>query len=113
MGLPQNAEDLHSTQSTTGGPHVLNNSLDQAVNVNTISGNSKSFNIASDVPYQNINTPVFDFGNPEWNDLFQASETLDPSISLPQGDGMDPYIGFDIPFWLGQDQYQDMLQDRN
>lgn len=65
------------------------------------------------MPYQNINTPVFDFGSSEWNDFLQASETLDPIIPLPQGDGMDPYIGFDIPFWLGQDQYQDMLHDRS
>ena len=32
--------------------------------------------------------------------------------ALCAGDAMDPYAGFDIPFWLGQDQYWDMVNER-
>lgn len=112
-GLPQDPTGSHNTRSAAGGTNGPNNGLGQATNSTPLLDNTQSFNSTSAMPYHSINTPVFDFGVSEWNDFLQASESLDPSISLPQGDGMDPYIGFDIPFWLGQDQYQDMLHDRN
>ena len=60
----------------------------------------------------NLNAPVFDFGTSEWSDFLQTNPSLAPNTQLQSLDNIDPYIGFDIPFWLGQDQYFDMLHDR-
>lgn len=40
-----------------------------------------------------------------------ARSGLDGSIPLPGDDGLDPFAGFDIPFWLGQDQYSGMVNE--
>jgi hypothetical protein len=55
----------------------------------------------------------FNLGNTEWNTFMEAggNDGLGPTLSA--GDTMDPYAGFDIPFWLGQDQYWDMVNERN
>ena len=112
-GLPQDHASSHSMQTGTGESNAPSNSMSQAANANPLAENAQTFNSGPSVPYQNINTPVFDFGSSEWSDFIQASETFDSSASLPQADSMDPYIGFDIPFWLGQDQYWDMVHDRS
>ncbi|KAF2013961.1 hypothetical protein BU24DRAFT_250182 [Aaosphaeria arxii CBS 175.79] len=45
-----------------------------------------------------------------WEDFMQNNGTFDSSASMPT-DGADPFAGFDIPFWLGQDQYAGMLNE--
>jgi hypothetical protein len=70
---------------------------------------------ASAVP---VNNPPNDFagfnlGNTEWNTFMQAGENDGLGPTLSAGDTMDPYAGFDIPFWLGQDQYWDIINERN
>jgi hypothetical protein len=55
----------------------------------------------------------FDLGSTEWNNFMQASGNGGLGPTLYAGDTMDPYTGFDIPFWLGQDQYWDMINERN
>jgi hypothetical protein len=87
--------------------------MEQATGASHADENVQSFGNAPSFLYNNVNTPVFDLGGTEWSNFIQANETLGLDVSLPQGDGIDPYIGFDIPFWLGQDQYWDMLQDRS
>lgn len=112
-GLPQGHTRSHAMQSTADGSTAPNSTLTQAANTAQSTENVQPFDSASSAQHQIINTPVFDFGNPEWSDFIQANETLNSSAPLPQASSMDPYIGFDIPFWLGQDQYWDMLHDRN
>lgn len=112
-GLPHDSIESFVTQSVVSGPSGASNRPSQATHPASLLESARPLNAVPALPYQNTNTPVFDFGNSEWNEFLHASETLDPSIPLSQGDGMDPYIGFDIPFWLGQDQYQDMLHDRS
>lgn len=112
IGLSHEVTNPYGSHSAAGGSNGHDDEFRQDVSAIQVSENAQSFNMASAVPQQNISTPVFDFGNSEWTDFMQASDTFDSSIPLPQADSMDPYIGFDIPFWLGQDQYQDMLQDR-
>ena len=112
-GLSQGATNSYGIQPAAGGSNGHDNEFLQGPNPAPVPEDAQSFNIASAMPHQDINTPVFDFGNSEWTDFMQASDTFDSSIPLPQADSMDPYIGFDIPFWIGQDQYQDMLQDHS
>jgi len=112
-GLPQERAGAYAMQSVAVGSVAPNNSMGQTASANPQAGNVQTFNGTSSVTYQSISTPIFDFGSSEWSDFIQANEGLDSSVPLPQVDGMDPYIGFDIPFWLGQDQYWDMLHDRN
>ncbi|KAF3044267.1 hypothetical protein E8E12_001901 [Didymella heteroderae] len=111
-GLPQEITNSYGIQPAAGGSNDHDNRFRQGVNTLAVPENAESFTAASPMPQQSINIPVFDFGNSEWTDFMQASDTFDSSIPLSQVDSMDPYIGFDIPFWLGQDQYQDILQDR-
>lgn len=112
-GLSQGATNSYGIQSAAGGSNGHDNEFMQGANTAPVPEDAQSLNIASVVSHQSMNTPVFEFGNSEWTDFMQASDTFNSSIPLPQADSMDPYIGFDIPFWLGQDQYQDMLQDRS
>jgi hypothetical protein len=112
-GLSQEATNSYGIQPVAGGSNGHDNEFLQGVNSAPMPEHAQSFNIASAMPHQATNTPVFDFGNSEWIDFMQASDTCDSSIPLPQANSVDPYIGFDIPFWLGQDQYQDILQDRS
>lgn len=111
--LPQENRSSYATQSVTEGPSTPNDSLSHVTSANLSAGDLHSLsNTSSAIPYESTNTPVFDFGSSEWSDFIQANETLDASAPLPQEGSMDPYIGFDIPFWLGQDQYWDILHDR-
>lgn len=90
-----------------------NSDIGQAAGADQQSENAQPLDNTLSLPHQSISTPIFGFGSSEWNEFIQAHENLDLSAQLPQANGMDPYIGFDIPFWLGQDQYWDMLHDRN
>lgn len=108
-GLSQKATNSYGIQPAAGGLNGQDNDFRQGVNLITVPENAQSFDVGSAMPHQAMNTPVFDFGNSEWTDFMQASDTFDSSMPIPQADSMDPYIGFDIPFWFGQDQYQDML----
>ncbi|KAF9700409.1 hypothetical protein EKO04_001499 [Ascochyta lentis] len=112
-GLSQDRSSSHVARSGAGPPTRPNNNTAQTSGASQNPEAVPSFENASSFSYQNVNTPVFDFGSSEWSDFIQGSETLASNTMLPQTDSMDPYIGFDIPFWLGQDQYWDMLYDRN
>lgn len=112
-GLLKEATDAYGAQSTAGGLNPHDDRFLQTMNAVPAPENVQSFNIASTMSHQSMSGGVFDFGNSEWTDVMQASDAFDSSIALQQADSVDPYIGFDIPFWLGQDQYQEMLQDRN
>ncbi|KAF3006458.1 hypothetical protein E8E13_003116 [Curvularia kusanoi] len=108
-GLPQEAPMPSGTTSAAIAPTAVTHAPSRAAGHAQVVGDAQT----SEVPLGNTNTPVFNFGNPEWSDFLQANETLDSNAQLPpQLDNMDPYVGFDIPFWLGQDQYWDMLHDR-
>jgi hypothetical protein len=109
-GLPQEAIASNDTQTAAIAPTVSSNTNHQAEGALHSAGNAQPL----DAPLNNntINAPVFDFGTSEWSDFLQANNSLAPNTQLPSLDSIDPYIGFDIPFWLGQDQYFDMLHDR-
>lgn len=47
----------------------------------------------------------------QWNEFMQTGTTFDQSMAIAGGEGLDPFSGFDIPFWLGQDQYWGMIND--
>lgn len=113
MGLTQEHTDSLTTQSAVCGSTSFNNTSTQGLGAPPPVKNPQPYDDASFAQNYNTNAPVFDFGSSEWSDILQANDDLDTDASLPQGGGMDPYIGFDIPFWLGQDQYWDMLHDRN
>lgn len=113
MGLPEEHVDSHATQSAARGMPSYNSTSTQASGAPQQAQNLQPYDTVPLAASNNSNPPVFDFGSSEWSDFLQANDTLDASASLPQVDDMDPYIGFDIPFWLGQDQYWDMLHDRN
>ena len=100
-GLPQEVTASEDTQTITVAPTAASNANHQSA------GNAQPF----DTPLNSntINAPVFDFRTSEWSDFLQSNHPLTPNAQL---DSIDPYIGFDIPFWLGQDQYFDMLHDR-
>jgi hypothetical protein len=108
-GLPQEAIASNDTQTAAIAPTASSNANYQAEGA-LHSGNAQQL----DAPLNSNNThaPVFDFGTSEWSDFLQANHSLAPNTQLPPLDTIDPYIGFDIPFWLGQDQYFDMLHDR-
>ncbi|KAJ8118776.1 hypothetical protein OPT61_g319 [Boeremia exigua] len=112
MGLPQEHVDSSAAPSAAGGLTSSTDALTQTSSAPQLIENLQATDNATFVPNNSVNAPVFDFGSSEWSDFLQANETLDASAPLPQVDGLDPYIGFDIPFWLGQDQYWDMLHDR-
>ncbi|OAG11281.1 uncharacterized protein CC84DRAFT_1079410 [Paraphaeosphaeria sporulosa] len=44
-------------------------------------------------------------------DFSQNGLTLDQSFPFSSNDDHDPFAGFDIPFWLGQDQYAGMINE--
>jgi hypothetical protein len=108
-GLPQEAIASNDTQTAAIAPTASSNANYQVEGA-LHSGNAQQL----DAPLNSNNThaPVFDFGTSEWSDFLQANHSLAPNTQLPPLDTIDPYIGFDIPFWLGQDQYFDMLHDR-
>lgn len=112
-GLLQDLAGSHTVQSAAGRSSGPNIGLSQASGAPQQAENIQLFNNGLSIPYNNMNTPVFDFGSSEWSDFIQANENLDTSTTLLQADGIDQYIGFDIPFWLGQDQSWDMMHDRN
>lgn len=109
-GLPADQMKSHGVQPAGAALNVSNDSLGQPASAHQY---GPSLDDVSGLTYPASNTPVFNFSNSEWSDFVQANETLDSDATLPQVDGLDPYVGFDIPFWLGQDQYWDMLHDRN
>lgn len=113
MGLPQEHGDSCATHSAARGLTPFTNASMQASGVPSAVDNEPGYNATTFAPNSNTNTPVFDFGSSDWSGFLQTSDTFEASAQLPQVDNMDPYIGFDIPFWLGQDQYWDMLHDRN
>ncbi|KAF2108171.1 fungal-specific transcription factor domain-containing protein [Lophiotrema nucula] len=55
--------------------------------------------------------PPSDFAVPQWSDYMQANLNFDASVPFGGDDGSDPFSGFDIPFWLGQDQYSGMINE--
>lgn len=50
-------------------------------------------------------------GPVSWIDYMTSNNGITEIIPLPSNDGADPFAGFDIPFWLGQDQYSGMVND--
>lgn len=112
-GLGQEIAGSSDTQSTAVPPNVFVNAIGQAPDAPKPSEQVQNFDNAPSIAMNNINTPIFDFGDSEWSDYLQANELFDANAPLSQLDAVDPYIGFDIPFWLGQDQYWDILHERN
>ena len=52
-----------------------------------------------------------DFAVPQWCDYMQANLNFASTVPFGGDDGSDPFSGFDIPFWLGQDQYSGMINE--
>lgn len=58
-----------------------------------------------------INSSNFGEGA-RWDDIMQSSSyAFDYSTMLPAVNDMDPFSGFDIPFWLDQDQNWGVLHE--
>ena len=103
-GLPQEVIAPDNTQIASVAPSASPNANYQ------VEGATQP--LETPLNSNNLNAPIFDFGTSEWSDFLQANQSLAPNAQLSPLDSIDPYIGFDIPFWLGQDQYFDMLHDR-
>jgi hypothetical protein len=119
---PANSSREHPTSSTgvtfeqaAPGPQPASLSINPPSARESDGPENQMYTNASAVP---VNNPPNDFagfnlGTTEWNTFMQASENDGLGPTLSAGDTMDPYAGFDIPFWLGQDQYWDIINERN
>jgi hypothetical protein len=59
----------------------------------------------------NVQTNEDTLSIPPLGDFSHNSLALDQSFQLSSNDNEDPFAGFDIPFWLGQDQYAGMINE--
>jgi hypothetical protein len=50
-------------------------------------------------------------GLPQPIDFGQSNQDIDQLLSLPADGGVDPFASFDIPFWLGQDEYAGLVNE--
>lgn len=53
----------------------------------------------------------FQIRYPSLNDPSRTSLGPDQLFQFSSNDDHDPFSGFDIPFWLGQDQYSGMVNE--
>jgi hypothetical protein len=57
-----------------------------------------------------LHTTTFDDGSAAFSEFMQGGQGFGQSIDLGNLCNLDPFSGFDIPFWFEQDQYWDILQ---
>lgn len=53
----------------------------------------------------------FDHDSMTFSNILQGSQPFDQSFGTGSLDALDPFSGFDIPFWFEQDQHWDIFQD--
>jgi hypothetical protein len=58
-----------------------------------------------------LNSTTFDSGSAAFSDFMQGGQGLGQSSDPGNPLNLDPFSGFDIPFWFEQDQYWDILQN--
>jgi hypothetical protein len=44
-------------------------------------------------------------------DAMQSDQDINGLLSFSAESGVDPFAGFDIPFWLGQDEYAGLVNE--
>jgi len=54
-----------------------------------------------------------DSGLQQWNEFIQSNHHINEIMPLTTDVNADPFAGFDIPFWLGQDEYSGMVNEWN
>jgi hypothetical protein len=59
----------------------------------------------------NVQTSGDNLSIPPLGDMSHNGLALDQSFQFSGNDNQDPFAGFDIPFWLGQDQYAGMINE--
>lgn len=47
----------------------------------------------------------------QWSDYMQSNNEINEILPLPMDNSADLFAGFDIPFWLGQDEYSWMVDE--
>lgn len=68
------------------------------------SDNTPSLNTAADISTQDVN-------NIASSDFLNTQDSSEPCNYYGMYSGLDPFSGFDIPFWFEQDQHCDIFQD--
>jgi hypothetical protein len=58
-----------------------------------------------------LRTTTFDDGSVAFSDFLQGGQGFGQSSDIENHYNLDPFSGFDIPFWFEQDQYWDILQN--
>lgn len=53
--------------------------------------------------------PVLDLGGNDWNTFMNATTSIGPDNMLGEQNALDPFSGFDIPFWFEQEQSFNMF----
>jgi len=56
---------------------------------------------------------TFDDDDTTFDSILQGDHTFDQGFGSGNLDALDPFSGFDIPFWFEQDQHWDIFQDFN
>ena len=56
---------------------------------------------------------TFDDDDTTFYSILQGDHTFDQGFGSGDLDALDPFSGFDIPFWFEQDQHWDIFQDFN
>jgi hypothetical protein len=62
---------------------------------------------ASNLDY---NPSQFTFPNEDWNDFIVSNGPYGQDAMFGEHNSLDPFSGFDIPFWFEEEQHWDMLQ---
>jgi hypothetical protein len=57
-----------------------------------------------------LHTTTFDDGSATFSEFMQGGQAFSQSSDIGNLYNLDPFSGFDIPFWFEQDQYWDILQ---
>ncbi|KAF2185481.1 hypothetical protein K469DRAFT_687825 [Zopfia rhizophila CBS 207.26] len=97
--------DTGLTEPWTADPsHSSRRPDNNDVNVNSASANSMG-NLLGGAPVSSSSML------PQWNDFAQGQSGFDMALAIPNDEGSDPFYGFDIPFWIGQDQYSGMVNE--
>jgi hypothetical protein len=55
--------------------------------------------------------PDTNLGLLQWSNYMQSNNEINEILPLPTDDSADLFAGFDIPFWLGQDEYSWMVDE--
>jgi hypothetical protein len=62
---------------------------------------------ANNIDYNPMN---FTFPNEDWSDFIASNGPFVQDAISAEQNSLDPFFGFDIPFWFEEEQYWDMLQ---